>query len=224
MCAVIAAALKKPIQSDYDCINALFVQSKIRGLHATGISYVNTNNELITISDSMPADVFIKNINFADCLDENGDLFLIGHCRYSTSDLEYNQPLSNGMFSVVHNGVITQETPDRWNELYGYKAETKNDSELLLGAPLPLEEYADASIAACELSVDKIITAYRNGKRPLYIAPVERGVMICSTDDIARRVGLPRAYNAKFNTYYTIRDFSVKEQPASVLSRDWQQI
>lgn len=224
MCAVIAAALKKPIQSDYDCLNALFVQSKIRGLHATGISYVNSNNRLITISDSLPADVFIKKINFADCIDENGDLFLIGHCRYSTSDLNYNQPLSNGMYSVVHNGVITQESPDRWFELYDYKADTKNDSELLLSASLPLEKYIDASIAAVRLSVEKTITAYRNGKRPLYIAPVERGVMICSTNDIARRVGLKNAYNAKFNTYYNISNFCVSEQSASVSSRDWQQI
>ena len=56
---------------------------------------------------------------------------MIGHCRYSTSDLQYNQPIYNDDYSIAHNGVVSQEMPERWKELYGYDCKTKNDSELI---------------------------------------------------------------------------------------------
>ena len=116
--------------------------------------------------------------------DEN--LYLIGHCRYSTSTLEFNQPIYNNDKSIVHNGVITQELPENWKELYGYDCMTQNDSELVLHSADPLVEFSHMSMAVCELT-QKQLRVYRNGKRPLYLTSTERGRIITSTSDIATR-------------------------------------
>lgn len=191
MCAVIGTVLIKPSGKDFDAIKRVFIESKIRGMHATGVSYVK-DGKVHTHKEAVPADQF--NFNFKEYLNEDGNLYLIGHCRYSTSDLEFNQPISNDSISVAHNGVITQELPEHWEDLYGYKCETKNDSELLLHTveanKSPLVEWADESLAVCELSADKLMRVYRNGKRPLYLTSLANGCIITSTSDIASRANL----------------------------------
>ena len=154
MCAVIGAVLKNPTLKDFESLKRVFLESKIRGLHATGISFLpRWTDDIVTLKEPIPADAFIEkhmhNDNFKDFINKDGNLYLIGHCRYSTSDLEYNQPISNKKASVAHNGVITQELPEKWKELYGYDCSTKNDSELLLHTieenVSPLRRWKDAS-------------------------------------------------------------------------------
>jgi asparagine synthetase B (glutamine-hydrolysing) len=189
MCAIIGAVLYNPTNDDFDLLKELFIQSSIRGLHATGYSYVKAG---IVESRKGPEDAttFLRNKYFRDCVD-NDELHLIGHCRYSTSDLEYNQPIANKKLSIVHNGVISQEPPESWKDLYGYDCETKNDSELILQSikadKNPLKEFKQASIAACELHKDKKFYFYRNGKRPLYYAFYNGGIVVSSTKDILHR-------------------------------------
>lgn len=199
MCAVIGTVLKNPSLKDFEALKRVFVESKIRGLHATGISFLpHWTNKIVTIKEAMPADEFVElhmhNDNFKSFLNEDGNLYLIGHCRYSTSDLEYNQPISNSFLSVAHNGVLTQEPPEKWEELYGYKCEGKNDTELLLhtfaAGKCPLEEWKDASLAVCMLGRGKTLTTFRNGKRPLYLTTMTNGSIITSTADIPQRAGL----------------------------------
>jgi glutamine phosphoribosylpyrophosphate amidotransferase len=184
MCAVIGAILQKPTLQDFDMLHRVFLESKIRGMHATGISYVK-NDRVVTEKHPVPANEFP--FNFAEYVNEDGNLYLIGHCRYSTSDLEYNQPIGNDLHSIVHNGVISQELPERWKELYNYDCETKNDSELVLHSHSPLEEFPDMSMGVCELTNDKKLLAYRNGKRPLYLTSISNGCIITSTADIPKR-------------------------------------
>lgn len=191
MCAVVGAILIDPSKEDLLMLHRVFLESKIRGMHATGISYIK-NDKIVTEKLPVPANEFP--FTFADYVNEDGNLYLIGHCRYSTSDLEYNQPIGNDTHSIVHNGVITQELPERWKELYNYHCETKNDSELVLHSDSPLEEFPDMSMAVCELTSDKKLLMYRNGKRPLYLSSVPNGSIITSTRDIANRAnvgGLP---------------------------------
>jgi glutamine phosphoribosylpyrophosphate amidotransferase len=197
MCAVIGAVIQNPSLKDFESLKRVFVESKIRGLHATGISFIPAWNKgnLVTIKEAIPADQFVEkhmhNDNFKSFLNEDGNLYMIGHCRYSTSDLEYNQPLGNDNVAIVHNGVITQELPEKWQELYGYKTETKNDSELVLHAKSPLEEFSNMSMAVCQLIAStKEVTVYRNGKRPLYLTTMTNGSIITSTADIPQRAGL----------------------------------
>ena len=205
MCSVIGAILKEPRAEDFLMLHRVFLESKIRGMHATGISYVQ-NNKIVTDKRPVPADEFP--FNFPNYLNEDGNLYLVGHCRYSTSDLEYNQPIANSNISVVHNGVITQELPEHWAEKYGYNCETKNDTELILrnleAGGSPLQDWKDSSLAVCELYADKKLRVYRNGQRPLYLTSIPSGCIITSTSDIPARAnvgGFP--VNLLMNHYTT---------------------
>lgn len=187
MCGVIGAYLKKPHEKELQILKKIFLESKIRGLHATGLSYVK-QNAVHTEKKPVSADIFFADFDFFKCINEDGNLYLIGHCRYSTSDLLFNQPIQTSKdLSVVHNGVITQKNPKDWV----YKAQTKNDSELINLAiknkKNPIKFYQDSSIAAVELHSNKNIVFYRNGKRPLYKTNFEKGYFITSTKDIPKR-------------------------------------
>ena len=184
MCAVIGVLMRNPSNLDFEMLHKIFLESSIRGLHATGLSYVK-DNIINTISFPVPASKF--DFNFSDYVNEDGNLYLVGHCRYSTSDLEYNQPIGNDGVAIVHNGVITQELPENWDKIYPYTFETKNDSELVLHSDDPLREFPEASMAVCELYADGRLRFYRNGKRPLYLTNMANGCIITSTADIANR-------------------------------------
>jgi len=208
MCAVIGAIIKEPRAEDFLMLHRVFLESKIRGMHATGISYVK-HGKIITEKRPVPADEFP--FNFPSYVNEDGSLYLIGHCRYSTSDLEFNQPIANENLSVVHNGVITQELPENWKELYGYDCETKNDTELILHTAedciSPLVRWKDSSLAVVELHVDKVIRFYRNGKRPLYLTSISNGCIITSTADVIKRAFVPGfPINTLMNHYITFDD------------------
>lgn len=199
MCAVIGAVLLKPSKQDFNLLRNVFHESRIRGMHATGISFLpKWSTGIESIVEPIPADQFIEkfmhNDNLADMIADDGNLYLIGHCRYSTSDLEYNQPIWNNNMSVAHNGVITQELPENWEQLYGYKCEGKNDTELLLHTfeegKSPLVEWKDSSLAVCVLDKNRTLTAFRNGKRPLYLTNLENGCIITSTADVIKRAGI----------------------------------
>jgi len=208
MCSVIGAILQSPTLQDFDMLHRVFLESKIRGMHATGLSYVKANS-IVTQKLPVSADKFP--FDFESYLNEDGNLYLIGHCRYSTSDLEFNQPIANENLSVVHNGVITQELPEKWKELYGYDCETKNDTELILHTAedciSPLVRWKDSSLAVIELHVDKVIRFYRNGKRPLYLTSISNGCIITSTADVPKRAFVPGfPINTLMNHYITFDD------------------
>ena len=208
MCSVVGAIIKEPRAEDFLMLHRVFLESKIRGMHATGISYVK-NGEIVTDKRPVPADEFP--FDFPSYVNEDGSLYLIGHCRYSTSDLEFNQPIANENLSVVHNGVITQELPEKWKELYGYDCETKNDTELILHTAedciSPLIRWKDSSLAVIELHVDKVIRFYRNGKRPLYLTSISNGCIITSTSDVPKRANVPgMPVNTLMNHYITFDD------------------
>jgi glutamine phosphoribosylpyrophosphate amidotransferase len=226
MCSVIGVIMKSPSTKDFELIKNVFHESRIRGLHATGLSYVK-NNKIHTQKLPVPADEFP--FDFPEYINEDGNLYLVGHCRYSTSDLEYNQPISNANFSVVHNGVITQELPEHWKELYGYDCVTKNDTELLLHTlednKSPLIHWHDASLAVCELHLDKKIRFYRNGKRPIYFTLIQNGCIITSTHDIAKRAGLKLTTEVPMSTYLTVdENLAMSIENVRVTNKDLQQV
>ena len=217
MCAVIGIQMK---QADVGLIQRIFQQSMIRGKHATGISYV-VDGVLQTFKESVPSEEVLDTFDLNRVIDSDGSVSLIGHIRYSTSDLRYNQPFSNGQISIVHNGVISQEPPDKWC----YKTETKNDSELILRAlendKNPLTFFRPSSMAVIELHASKMIWAYRNEARPLWKTVFnDSDVVFTSTKDIALRAGLVnpqkcemfRQYSAQRTIMDMHRDFIEENQ------------
>jgi glutamine phosphoribosylpyrophosphate amidotransferase len=188
MCAVIGIDGKIEVS----VIKRLFIESQVRGRHATGVSFWK-NGKVNTIKESLPADHFIEKYDPSEWFD--GDTIkLIGHCRYSTSDLEYNQPISDDTRAVVHNGVITQELPELWEELYGVKCEGNNDTELLFRTSP--QQWEDSSIAAIFLA-DGEVTWERNGKRPLWVFEDSDVTIVTSTKDIAIRSGINSSKRVK---------------------------
>ena len=210
MCGVIGAILIEPTKQDFAMLRRVFHESKIRGMHATGISFLpRWSDKIETIKEPISADAFVEkhlhDDNLKDMVSDDGNLYLIGHCRYSTSDLEFNQPLGHEQKSIAHNGVITQELPENWKELYGYDCITKNDSELVLHCNDPLRDFPNMSMGVVELYNTKKIRFYRNGKRPLYLSSTPNGCIITSTSDIANRAnvgGIP--VEVAMNQYITM--------------------
>ena len=190
MCSGIVIYLKDVTSDNLNLVEDVFIQSSIRGLHATGVSYLK-NNKIHTVIEPVSALEFIDKHDIEKFINEDGHLVMVGHCRYSTSDLNYNQPMFNKNVSIVHNGVITQEPPESWKSLYGYSCKTKNDSELVLksieNGKEPLAEWSDSSMSVCELHQNGQIRFYRNHKRPLSYANLNNGYIVASTEDILQR-------------------------------------
>lgn len=212
MCGVLGIAIENFSKKDYDLIRNLFIQSMIRGKHATGVSYVK-NNKVVTIKQPISADKFIMEQNLEDWTNEDGNLYCIGHIRYSTSDLRYNQPMASDKLSIVHNGVISQESPETWEDKYKLRTETSNDSELILRAMEeelnPLQHFEPSSMAVCALYNDKRIVTFRNHERPLYFASYEGGVIFGSTSDILKRSGLDIVLKVPMYEIITLDDFEI---------------
>ena len=206
MCAIIGVVLNNPSSDELESVKRVFLESRIRGMHATGISFIK-NGEVRSVKEAIPADEFISSyMSDMEQFVEDGKLFMVGHCRYSTSDLQYNQPIATQNVSVVHNGVITQELPEKWKDIYGYDTETHNDSELILHTiqegKSPLEEWSDSSLAVIELYEDYRMRFYRNGKRPMYLTNMPSGSIITSTRDVPLRAGIMEmGVSVPMNTY-----------------------
>lgn len=205
MCGVIGVSLNNVTEMDLENLRRLFVETEIRGRHATGISWVK-DGVLHTIKESVPASEFLTQHNLKDCVDSDNSLSLIGHIRYSTSDLRYNQPFSDGATSIVHNGVISQEHSSTWK----YPCKTENDSEMILhsiqAGKHPLSDFDGASLAVCTLTSDKTLQCYRNGERPLWYVRQENGFIFMSTEDIALRAGYDNPMITMMNMVHTVTD------------------
>ena len=212
MCGVLGITIADFTERDYGLVRNLFQQSMIRGKHATGVSYVK-HGKVNTIKEPVPANEFIQKQNLETWRNEDGNLYCIGHIRYSTSDLRYNQPFATDEVGIVHNGVISQEPPSTWFEKYGYRTETANDSELVLRAmeenENPLAVFHPASMAVCVIHADKRLTAYRNHERPLYYYNDDRVTIFASTQDILARSGVARAEKTRMFEIYNVNNFKL---------------
>jgi len=212
MCGVLGIAIKNFNEGDYDLVRSLFIQSMIRGKHATGVSYVK-NGRVNTIKDPLPADEWIEKQNFEEWTNEDGNLYCVGHVRYSTSDLRYNQPIGTDKLAIVHNGVISQEAPETWKERYGFETETSNDSELILRAleteKNPLTYFHPASMSVCSIDSTKKITTFRNEERPLYFGSDDDKFIFASTADILKRSGVQDITKIPMYRIVTVDNFSI---------------
>ena len=210
MCGIIGIWMQNVEWEDLALVEHVFYESQIRGKHATGFSYV-FNSKVRTIKEPIPVEDFFGIYNLSDFINEDGGLYIIGHTRYSTSDLKYNQPLSNKQISIAHNGVISQEPRDEWM----YETETGNDSELILKSlendSHPFIDFPNSSMAVCSIDYTKKLTCFRNHERPLWYSTTEKGVIFTSTQDIANRAGLDNPVKTKMLHNYTVENGVIKE-------------
>ena len=203
MCGLVGVvAVDKTLGSEV--LQNLLRLSAVRGLHATGVAWV-TEDSILADVRGVPASEYCSRMP----LFETKNLIAIGHCRYSTSGGKQHQPIVNGDLAIAHNGVVSQEPAVAWGTLYGLQARTDNDSELLLHSrdrnSHPLSSWPDASIAAVEVDKSGALRAYRNGKRPLYLASLPGLTAVASTKDILLRAGISGAMRIHAGSEATVR-------------------
>ena len=179
MCAVVGAYSKDKV--NLESFQRVMLQSMIRGKHASGIAW-NDNGKLAyrVISESA---------NFLEFKNIETNM-IIGHARYSTSDLNFNQPITSDKIAIVHNGVISQENPDTWKAIYSYDFKTRNDSEIILRSyenkKHPLQLNGSIATIILDMTNKPTILFFRNEQRPLYYS-TDKDIYIASTKNILER-------------------------------------
>ena len=214
MCGIIGVELKEVTFEQLVKIRELIQQSAIRGVHATGLSYLK-GGFVHTVSKHTNAKEFLTTNHLEVCID-NSNLSLIAHTRYSTSDLKTNQPIGSGEMVICHNGVISQADPTLWPQQFGLQPRTNNDSELILkciekGECHPLIKFK-GSMAVCVLTPEGV-AAFRNHERPLWFSLEENGVVFASTRDILFRSGFEYPQRCEMFTEYTVDEGVLIRRP-----------
>lgn len=202
MCAIIGFHCKNPTEENFLLIKKLWLNSKIRGLHAFGYSFIN-NSELVTRKFNK-LDSLIESL-YSDWPITN----MIGHCRYSTSGDWHNelnnQPIYKQETAMVFNGVISMKTKKEYEIEYQSKYQTENDGEIVLDKYISgenLEEFLSLSkfsFAGLLLQKNKLV-AIRNQRRPLWISEFNGMSLFASTKDIFKRSGVILANELKPNS------------------------
>lgn len=193
MCAIIGFESDNVTEQDLQVLKRAMIASRIRGKHASGVAWFN-GEKICCEKQPLSIDRFLQDFDLHKIV-YTGKVKMIAHARYSTSDLKYNQPIVSYSeeIAIAHNGVVTQETPENWEAIFGYKCETKNDSELLLQAIQNkddvFEKFPSASIAMLILNKNGV-KGIRNGKRPLWCGKLGAGTLTCSTFDILVKAGV----------------------------------
>jgi glutamine phosphoribosylpyrophosphate amidotransferase len=197
MCGVIGLVNKNFSKSfPTELLRSMANEAQIRGQHATGAAVIHDNGYIAHNILSVPASVFpVEEIAYG-----YNTRAAIVHCRYSTSDLSYNQPMIamdrdnfQAEIALIHNGVVSQADPSAWKETYGVDCYGRNDSEILLRLfergdhPLHVVPSSQACIAIN--AIEHEFCFWRNEQRPLYYAITDDYIAVASTRDILLRSG-----------------------------------
>jgi len=196
MCGVIGFTSKHLNEDDINLIKSLYSETQIRGKHATGISFWD-DGKIVTEKYPISSKEFVKKFDWTN-LEKylQKEFVMIGHIRYSTSDVLYNQPIADETFSIAHNGVISQKEPEEWLCEYGYNCKTKNDSELLFhflkenNKPEEINnKFHGASFSIVGIKNGKLFN-FRNGLRPQWVYEDNIKKIVASTRNILYRCGI----------------------------------
>jgi glutamine phosphoribosylpyrophosphate amidotransferase len=205
MCGVFAAFSERKLEKiELHQLNKIFEQSRIRGLHAYGISWLE-NGKVNTFksNDSSLVSEAILSLNTNR---------VIGHTRYSTSGdykvMENNQPIAVYDAALVFNGVISMATKEQYEEEHGEKYITENDGEIVLKKYVKGEDFSGYvfngkfSFAGCLLS-PKDCFIFRNKNRPLWSKTWIEVSFVASTEDIFLRAGIKEPEEIKPGIVFT---------------------
>lgn len=188
MCAIIGLSVKQ--QGFNGSLLRLLNESKIRGLHAFGISYFNKgqiyHHKFLNLIELKMKITTLE-----------ADKILI-HCRYSTSGdykvIENNQPVVSQHGSLIFNGIVSMASKQQNEALYNEKYDTDNDGEIILKMVEKGQNYLAylakfGSFAGGTLDSKGTMKMFRNYDRPMHRVENEFGTWYCSTRDIFARAG-----------------------------------
>lgn len=190
MCGILAFAGDNT-PKNLKLIHDLMLQLSLRGTHATGFA-IQTKGPLDILQAPVGAEAFLAQFPMDFLLPNHKQpIRLIGHTRYSTSDLEWNQPLERDGTALVMNGVISQEFPHDWPMAEVFDYQTGNDAEVALMYALNGQRgHMPGSFAIAELNEADILV-YRNTDRPLWWGRGEDYSVVASTQDALKRCRVP---------------------------------
>lgn len=215
MCGVVGVYSKNNV--DLEKLQILLKESQIRGKHATGVAWIENNKIKYDIVKYSADRYQLPNIK---------SNMVIAHCRYSTSDLEWNQPIVDNDIAVVHNGVVTQADPSRWESMYKMKFSTKCDSEILLRHWQKNIHalHIKGSMACLVLDTREkpVMHFFRNEQRPLYYAKDNDDYYVVSTANILQRCKISNAKKAECCIDYKIIDCQITETQIRKPNEDLQ--
>lgn len=187
MCGVVGFSCENPKDFHFKILYDIIYESKIRGIHSFGFTYLD-NNKLVTKKYHNIDDVVFPKTKK-----------IIYHNRYSTSgDFQNhlnNQPLHNDKLSLVFNGVLDMRTKDEMEKAYNIKMQTYNDGEIIIHKcgdnKIKLENYIKTikgSFAGLVLTSENKLWAIRNINRPLWKLNYKGATYFASTKNIFKRV------------------------------------
>jgi glutamine phosphoribosylpyrophosphate amidotransferase len=192
MCAIIGFVCPEPSKEAIDTLKQLFIESKIRGMHAYGYAAIQDGTVIEYKSNTLKP--LLDSIRTPT--------MLIGHCRYSTSG-DYrnhlnNQPLRHGDEWLVFNGVIDMRTKAEMQAAHRIEMSSDNDGEIMLQAKDRMK-LLKSKVTFSGLTLNSHRLAFfRNEGRPGYRGDRYGATFIGSTADILRRC---RMEPAQMNPY-----------------------
>ncbi len=234
MCGLVTIN-SKDIDFVVPLLDKLIIENSIRGNHATGIAW-SDGDKIDSLIMPISGDDFVKTDEWKDVknrLQLLSNINLLIHSRYSTSDLEFNQPIIKNGLAIALNGVITQHDFEHWKTIYpGMEFATKNDSEILLNCiltnqnikDLPKDHSYSMSIAGAVLHKSSTLI-FRNGRRPLYSYQKDNTLISTSTMQIAIRAGLDASLMTKYdiNKMYIVEDGQLSSTDQMITdNEEWQ--
>lgn len=216
-------------------LDKLIIENSIRGIHATGVAWID-NGKINNLVMPISGDDFVKTdewINVKSNLQRLENINLLIHSRYSTSDVEFNQPIIKDGLAIALNGVITQHDFKHWKTIYpNMEFTTRNDAEILLNCilnsqkikDLPKDHNYSMSIAGAVLHKNSTLI-FRNGRRPLYFYRNGNTLISTSTKQIATRSGMDANLITKYdiNKIYIIENGELTNSDHMITdNEDWQ--
>lgn len=181
MCAIIGFISDNPTAIAVEILKKVFIESKIRGMHAYGYAAVQQGVLMEHKSNGLKS--------LLVTIDK--PTRLIGHCRYSTSgdykDMNNNQPLRFGDEYLVFNGVIDMRTKAEMEAAYNIKMQSDNDGEIMLQAENRIAMLKSGITFSGLTLKSHALAFFRNEGRPAYKATRYGATYIASTADILRR-------------------------------------
>ena len=166
-------------------MEAVLLESQIRGKHATGFAYAS-EGALHSAKAPLPADEFIFTEDWQRFMRKRPAAAIL-HTRYSTSgpseDNANNQPLLTQDIALVHNGLVSQDTPEHYAEQYTVHVETENDSEVLLNLVDVIKGHFDISLSG---AVAGALKKVRTVEDPIFAMAVlhKDGEIVLSRDHL----------------------------------------
>lgn len=187
---------------DQSLVFSLLYNSRIRGLHSFGYSYVSNSN-ILEVKKFLDYDEFCKELSI-----DKPNKF-IAHFRYSTSgdylNLSNNQPLVLNNVSLVFNGVLDMGSKIEMEQKYKINMSSHNDGELALIYKEKSNQYLydlikDKSFAGLFMYNTGKIEILKNKNRPCHFGLIENTKIVASTKDILLRSGVKKISSIIENT------------------------